>query len=186
MNVLITGSTKGLGKAMAEEFRNQGYNVTTNGRYSGDIAKRTSQINIRDFKKCNPQIIVNNAFCLYDDIEQQVLFLIKSINYFAETGGTIINVNSVAGIYPDTIEPLYAAAKHALRGYSESVKFECMHRGIRIIDVYPGAIGCGLSEGRVDFTKLIDPKELAEFIVTLCNTKSFVVSSIQFNRTNYG
>ena len=184
--VFITGSTRGFGSHLATAFSVEKHTkVITNGRYSGDFIKDAQYIFKSDLEKIHPDIIINNAFddiwCLYSGISQ-VVFLEQSINYFLDKGGTIINVNSMAGLNIDVKDPLYSAAKHGLRGYSESVKFDAIKKGIKIIDLYPGAIATGMAEGREDFDKLIDPKELAEFVVTLCGTKSFVVSSIQFNR----
>jgi short-subunit dehydrogenase len=100
----------------------------------------------------------------------------------ASSGGTIININSVAGLRGSPKESLYAASKFALRGFSESVKEEWLKAGVRVIDAYPGAIGIGMSAGRPDKENLIDPKEFAEFIVALCATKSFFVKELNIRR----
>jgi hypothetical protein len=40
----------------------------------------------------------------------------------------------------------------------------------------------GMNLGRSDFKDLIDPNEVAEFVVMMTKTKSFYISSIQFDR----
>lgn len=97
-------------------------------------------------------------------------------------GGMIVNVNSVAGLRGSAHEPVYAASKFGLRGFSESVKDAWFRRGVRMIDVYAGAIATGMSAGRSDIAALIDPAELATFIVGLCTTRSFVAREINIQK----
>jgi short-subunit dehydrogenase len=109
----------------------------------------------------------------------------KSIEYFKVRGsGVIVNVNSIAGLQPDTKNPDYAASKHGLKGYVDSVSLDAYLNNINIINLYPRAISVGITEGRADFSKLINPIELAEFCTLLLKTKSFYVSTIVFDRVN--
>jgi len=52
-------------------------------------------------------------------------------------GGRIINIGSVLGFLPMPYGALYAATKHALEGYSESLDHELRTRGIRVSVVEP-------------------------------------------------
>jgi NADP-dependent 3-hydroxy acid dehydrogenase YdfG len=101
-------------------------------------------------------------------------------------GGTIININSVAGLRGSANEPVYAASKFGLRGFSESVKDAWNAKGIRLIDIYAGAINTGMSAGRSDVDSLIDAAELAEFIVHICDTHSFVAREINIQKSPKG
>ncbi|MDO3624281.1 oxidoreductase [Ralstonia pseudosolanacearum] len=51
--------------------------------------------------------------------------------------GRIVNVGSVLGLIPMPYGALYAATKHALEGYSESLDHELRTRGIRVSVVEP-------------------------------------------------
>src|SRR5688572_11206551 len=53
-------------------------------------------------------------------------------------GGRIINIGSVLGFLPAPYMALYAATKHAIEGYSESLDHELRTRGIRVSVVEPG------------------------------------------------
>jgi NAD(P)-dependent dehydrogenase (short-subunit alcohol dehydrogenase family) len=53
-------------------------------------------------------------------------------------GGRIINIGSVLGFLPRPYNALYAATKHAIEGYSESLDHELRTRGIRISVIEPG------------------------------------------------
>jgi len=52
-------------------------------------------------------------------------------------GGRIINIGSVLGFLPMPYGALYAATKHAIEGYSESLDHELRTRGIRVSVVEP-------------------------------------------------
>lgn len=52
--------------------------------------------------------------------------------------GRIINVSSVMGLIPAPYHALYAATKHAIEGYSESLDHEVRTLGIRVVLVEPG------------------------------------------------
>jgi len=56
----------------------------------------------------------------------------------AQAGGRIINVSSVLGFVPVPFGALYAATKHAIEGYSESVDHEVRQHGVRVLLVEPG------------------------------------------------
>ena len=51
--------------------------------------------------------------------------------------GRIVNISSVLGLIPAPFMALYAATKHALEGYSESLDHEIRSAGIRVVLVEP-------------------------------------------------
>lgn len=101
-------------------------------------------------------VLVNNAgFALYGGLEETTLEQAKAIfetNFFgamrmtnqvlplmrARQSGRIINVGSVVGFIPAPYMGIYAATKHALEGYSESLDHETRTLGVRVVVVEPG------------------------------------------------
>ncbi|SFV00887.1 oxidoreductase [Pseudoduganella namucuonensis] len=55
----------------------------------------------------------------------------------AQGGGRVINIGSVLGFLPMPYGALYAATKHAIEGYSESLDHELRNWGIRSVVVEP-------------------------------------------------
>jgi NAD(P)-dependent dehydrogenase (short-subunit alcohol dehydrogenase family) len=55
----------------------------------------------------------------------------------AQRAGRIINIGSVLGLLPMPYGALYAATKHAIEGYSESLDHELRTRGIRVSVIEP-------------------------------------------------
>jgi len=56
----------------------------------------------------------------------------------AQRAGRIINISSVLGFLPAPFMSVYAATKHAVEGYSESLDHEVRGFGVRVIVVEPG------------------------------------------------
>jgi NAD(P)-dependent dehydrogenase (short-subunit alcohol dehydrogenase family) len=54
-----------------------------------------------------------------------------------QRSGRIINVSSVLGLMPAPFGALYAATKHAIEGYSESLDHEVREHGVRVLLVEP-------------------------------------------------
>jgi NAD(P)-dependent dehydrogenase (short-subunit alcohol dehydrogenase family) len=52
-------------------------------------------------------------------------------------GGRIVNIGSVLGFLPAPYMAIYAASKHAVEGYSESLDHELRTRGIRVSVIEP-------------------------------------------------
>src|SRR5687768_3608129 len=55
----------------------------------------------------------------------------------AQGGGRIINISSVLGFLPAPYMAVYAASKHAVEGYSESLDHEIREHGVRVLLVEP-------------------------------------------------
>jgi NAD(P)-dependent dehydrogenase (short-subunit alcohol dehydrogenase family) len=54
--------------------------------------------------------------------------------------GAIVNVSSIFGLMGFPAQSMYCASKHAVRGYTESVRHELAGTGIRVCTVHPGGI----------------------------------------------
>lgn len=57
----------------------------------------------------------------------------------AQGGGRILNIGSVVGLIPGPFGAYYAASKHAVEGYSESLDHEVRTFGIRVAVIEPWA-----------------------------------------------
>ena len=199
MKALITGATGGFGRVLCEVFADNGYTLWIHGRGAqklhtlkeeleeeymtnvyvicGDIKKEdTLELLAGSVETHNIDVVINNAAIYTEAIQDSIMTNAIAPIYFIEElifmnkPMTIVNINSVAGLKGNPDEAAYCASKFALRGYSESVKFSAIKKGIRIVDVYLGAMSVGMGKGR----GTIDPVEAAELIVDVIETKSFI------------
>src|SRR6266568_6912897 len=61
----------------------------------------------------------------------------------AQGGGRVINLSSVLGFLPAPYGAVYAATKHAVEGYSESIDHEVREHGVRVLLVEPAYTSTG-------------------------------------------
>ena len=66
--------------------------------------------------------------------------------FVARGSGTIINIGSVVGISPETLNGVYGATKAYVLAFSHSLQHELVDKGIRIQAVLPGATATDLWE----------------------------------------
>jgi short-subunit dehydrogenase len=74
----------------------------------------------------------------------------------AQRSGRIINIGSVLGIVPAPYAALYAASKHAVEGYSESLDHETREFGVRVTVVEPGYTNTSFEANATDADSPID------------------------------
>jgi len=102
--------------------------------------------------------LINNAgISIYGAIEEVSLAQIKAVfetNFFGvvrmtqavlptmrrQASGRVINIGSLAGFLPMPYQAAYAASKHALAGWTETLDLEVRRFGIRAILIQPGFI----------------------------------------------
>ena len=224
--VLITGSSKGLGAALAEVFSKNRYNIILHGRNDDDIAdvrnlveKNGSKVHIVSGDLLDESTINNLAECAINNsvdilINNAGLYLNKSFHdmsisefkdvinvnlvapvsithkifgWFKENKrGTIVNINSIAGKNGSDGELAYCSSKFGLRGFSESLQFEATRHGIRVVDIYLGAMKTSITKDREENELFIEPSEAANIIFDIAKEFSTLrVNEISLNRIKY-
>lgn len=75
--------------------------------------------------------------------------------------GHIINIGSILGLIPAPYMATYAATKHAVEGYSESLDHELRTRGIRVSVVEPGYTNTQFEANTLEVDAKIDEYTIA-------------------------
>ena len=199
-NILITGCSSGLGQALFNKVWEDD-NLNPFGHYrteDGDPHALIGDITDSDFpeklddhiRKNKIDCFINNAGVYEGDIidtnlGSQIRMLQVVYKYFLEREkGRIININSVAGLYPSANESIYCASKFGLKGFSKSIQLEAVGTGIEVTDVYLGGVRTRMTEDRDNYEDLMRPEDIAECIIDLANTKTFYVNEITLRRRN--
>lgn len=173
MRILVTGAATGIGRATAIELTKRGHEVVATARrvdalHDLDVADRL-QLDVTDEASVARAIaaagdldgIVNNAGLsepgpiegypaealrrvLETNVVGPVLVSQAVIAQLRERGGgVIVNVGSVQGRIGIPFGGAYCASKHALEGFSEVLRYEIGHFGIRVVLIEPGYIASG-------------------------------------------
>ena len=199
-NILITGCSSGLGQALFNRVWEDD-NLNPFGHYrteDGDPHALIGDITDSDFPEKLDNYIrenkidcfINNAGVYEGDIidtnlGSQIRMLQVVYKYFLEREkGRIININSVAGLYPSANESIYCASKFGLKGFSKSIQLEAVGTGIEITDVYLGGVQTRMTQDRDNYNDLMRPEDIAECIIDLANTKTFYVNEITLRKRN--
>lgn len=166
MNILVTGASRGIGKAIAENLITLGKNVFVSARneellkeYQNycvcDLANGIEKLG--EYIKANEiDVLVNNAGeyiysaienMTYEQIEhitkvnfEAPMYLIsKAIPYMKlKKWGRIINIGSISGVMGEANASLYSATKSALFGATKALALELAEYGITVNTINPG------------------------------------------------
>jgi NAD(P)-dependent dehydrogenase (short-subunit alcohol dehydrogenase family) len=78
--------------------------------------------------------------------------------------GHIVNTSSIGGLIPVPIGTPYAAAKHAVVGFSTSLRTEAAWLGVKVSVVCPGQVETSISDRAVYATKFSSEEALAKIM----------------------
>ncbi len=102
--------------------------------------------------------------------------------------GHIVNIGSIAGTRPYATGTLYSASKHAVHGFSESLRLDYVDTGIRVTEIMPGMVKTDFAFNRSgdaekaaqfykDFGTSLDPDDVARSVVFALQQPAHVVIS---------
>lgn len=172
MNILVTGATRGIGKAIAEEFqgnifacgRNKELLQVFENHCACDLATVEGMELLGDYIRKNKiDILINNAGeYLYTPAEkgfdiselehimrlnlEAPLYLIsQAVPYMKSQGfGRIINIGSISGVMGEANASLYSATKAGLIGATKALALELAEFGITVNTINPGWVDTDL------------------------------------------
>jgi len=108
------------------------------------------------------RVNLRGAYCITQELLPQLI----------ENAGDIVFVNSLVTQFPRAMSGQYAATKHALIGFANSLREEVNELGVRVLSIYPGKTATPGQERlcreagepyRPEF--MLDPQDVAEMLV---------------------
>lgn len=174
MRVLVTGAARAIGAATCAVLTSRGHDVVATARDESSLASVpaaqklaldvTDETSIRSAVDLAGDVdaVVNNAGVSargpLEDFPMERVRSVFDTNAFGPLlvvqavmgawrrrgSGVIVNVSSVQGKVATPLEGVYAASKHALEAFSETLHYELSHFGIRVVIVEPGYIAPGM------------------------------------------
>jgi uncharacterized protein len=161
--LLVARDASRLEQLAAKLERETGRNVTP---LTADLSNKADLAKIEDVLKHNESItlLLNNAGAasvaplLSADVEKMDEIIALNIGaltrltyaaapaFVARGHGTIINIASIVGVSPETLNGVYGASKAFVIAFSHSLRHELAEKGVRIQVVLPGATATDLWE----------------------------------------
>lgn len=155
MRVLITGTSQGIGYAIAEYFLNKGHEVIGIDRLEKSIEHKHYRhyvCDIRDYEKLpeikNVDILINNAGTQNeDDIDINLKALIHITEKYGVHKGirSILNIGS-ASAHTGSEFPEYCASKGGILSYTKNVALRVAKYGAVCNSLDPGGVITPLNE----------------------------------------
>ncbi len=194
MNILITGTTQGIGKAIAELFLKENHTVIGIDRQEAGIVHENYTHYICDVRDCDNlpdikgiDILINNAGTQNeDDIDINLKALIHITEKYGIQSGikSILNIGSASG-HTGSEFPEYCASKGGVLAYTKNVAIRVAEFGATCNSLDPGGVLTELNECVINDTKLwqqimdetplkkwATPEEIAQwaYFLTVVNT----------------
>ncbi len=155
MNIIITGTSQGIGKAIAELFLKEGHTVTGIDRQKASISDKhyTHYVcDVRDYENLpeikDVHILINNAGTQNeDDIDINLKALIRITEKYGVRDGirSILNIGS-ASAHTGAEFPEYCASKGGVLAYTKNVALRVAKFGATCNSLDPGGVLTPLNE----------------------------------------
>lgn len=200
MNILITGATRGIGKAIASELdgnifvaaRNEELLREFDNYCACDLSTVDGLQALGLYIEQNKiDVLINNAGeYLYTPIlkgfelnslehimrlnlEAPLYLISKAVSHMKEQGfGRIINIGSISGVMGEANASLYSATKSGLIGATKALALELAEYGITVNTINPGWVDTDLGNSSCD-----DSEFSKEEIVECIPQRRFVAPS---------
>lgn len=199
--VIVTGGAQGIGKCIAEEFRNQGALVEVidkqegQGHFVGDLSNKYA---IEEFTKLviekygKVDFIVNNALplmkgideCSYEEFEYALkvgvtapFYMVKLLKDHLAEGASIVNISSSRDRMSQPQTESYTAAKGGIAALTHALAVSLAGKA-RVNSISPGWIDTDYKvyEGPDAYQqpagRVGNPLDIANMVLFLCSEKA--------------
>lgn len=195
MKVLITGTTQGIGKAIAELFLEKGHEVIGIDRQDTSIEHASYTHITEDIRNYGRlpeidgvEVLINNAGTQNeDDITTNLRSLIKVTEKYGvqKNISSVLNIGSASG-HTGSEFPEYCASKGGVISYTKNVALRIARYGATCNSLDPGGVLTPLNEcvmndeslwqeimDQTPLQKWAKPEEIAEWAYFLTVTNTF-------------
>jgi short-subunit dehydrogenase len=180
--VIVTGASRGLGRAIAQTLFDHGMKVVISARSADELAEvqkqmdrsgarslavpadvtkaadRAALLAAAKTKFGTVDVLVNNAGTDHPEffadadfgrIERMVDLNLVALMAMTQLvlpemierrSGQVVNIASMAGLAPVPYAAVYSATKHAVIGFSQSIRYEVAEHGVGVSVVCPGFV----------------------------------------------
>lgn len=204
--VLITGASRGIGKACAELFLAKGYTVLSPGRNELDLLSEKSIKEYVSNLKKPIDVLINNAginpLGVIGEIDFKSAYQLMDTNFWApvlltdllapkmkvQGYGRIVNISSIWSSVTKSGRAMYASSKAAINAFTRTAAVEYASSNVLVNAVAPGYVNTELTKinnsaeqieiikSNLPINRLAEPSEIAELIYFLASEKNTFVT----------
>ena len=204
--VLITGASRGIGKACAELFLAQGYTVLSPVRNELDLLSEKSIRAYVSALKQSVTVLINNAginpLAKVGELDFKDAYQLMETNFWApvlltdllapkmklQGYGRIVNISSIWSGVTKPGRAMYASSKAAINAFTRTAAVEYADSNVLVNAVAPGYVNTELTQinntpqqidiikSNLPINRLAEPSEIAELIYFLASEKNTFVT----------
>jgi short-subunit dehydrogenase len=166
--VVLTGASRGIGREMARQLAAAGAQLVLAARDGAELSRAAEECRalmaraVEAFGRIDG--LINNAgigmWARFDEVRDLSIFeRLMQVNYLGSvyctwhalphlkrTRGRIVGVSSLTGKTGVPTRSGYAASKHAMAGFFDSLRIELAGTGVTVTMVYPGFVATEIRE----------------------------------------
>ena len=203
---LVTGASRGIGRAVAEKLQEDGFIVLTPSRSEMDLAVPASiEAYVAGLTE-SVDVIVNNAGIniiaetahVRDDVLEETfqinllgpIRLVRGLlpGMISNGYGRIVNISSIWSLVAKPGRSVYAGTKSGLNGLTRAMAVELAPHGILVNAVAPGYVATELTRqnnslaelekirAAIPLGRLAEANEIAELVAFLCSKKNSYIT----------
>lgn len=154
---MVTGGSRGIGKAIVEKFCGEGYEVAAPSRMEMDLADAGSvQRYLENHRGASYDVIINNAgindiheiehitdeelnAMMQVNLMSPILLLREYIPFMKKKGyGRVVNIGSIWAVVSRAGRCVYSASKNGIHGVTNTLAVELAPYNILVNTVCPG------------------------------------------------
>lgn len=204
MNVLLTGSSRGIGNSIKIELESKGYTVISPSRNQLDLSNYES---VSKYElPCEIDILINNAGINYlsditsitiDKVSEMMqvnvispMFLINKVSksMINKKYGKILNISSIFGSRSKEKRVMYSTTKSAIEGMTRGVAMDLSKYNIMVNSVSPGYVNTNLTKqnnneqeleiikSKIPIKILAEPKDIANVVLFMISKENTYIT----------
>ena len=194
-NVILTGSTGGIGTAILNQLKQSGFNVIplqsrleNPGSLESEVKGIVSEFDIDVLINCagfgifrpHEEISITQIRNMVDvNLTSPMALVSLCLRSLKKTGGHIINISSVEATRHSKFSALYTATKSGLRDFSLSLFEEVRKSGVKVSSINPDITRTGFFDELTfepddDLSASLDPEEVAAAVLMILNAEGAV------------
>ena len=205
LKVLVTGGSRGIGKAVVDELSRRGYEIIAPTRDELDLDSKES---IENFLHGLPPVnaLINvagmNVLKALEDIDDEVLQSMLNVNLIAPlkliqgvaagmkklNGGKIVSFSSIWGMRSKEFRTMYSMGKFGVRGFTAALARELGPDNILINTIAPGYVLTRMTEqnvpeeerkkicSEIPLRRMAQPEEIAKAAVFLISEENSYIT----------